>query len=506
MIADAGLSWMERLAEQLDPDVGASPARYEAESLADFIEHELGDQLWDKQREIADALDRHRFVAVKSCHAIGKSFIAARIVLAYLHKHRNSIVVTTAPTNRQVKNILWRYINSVAARNADKLLGRALQMSYEIAPDWYALGFKGSDENSDAFQGFHAEHILLVVDEAAGVPETVFEAADAILTGAGASVLLIGNPTSTSGTFRRAFHQDRELWHTISIDAYATPNFRHDNITRDDMVSGAWVKKVSDDPPYPAMIDPHWVARQMKRHGPDSAFVTSRIDAKFPDDTGDTLIPLSRLEAVNASAGELPEGEPVEVGIDVARFGRDETSIAIRRGPVLVAHESWGKLDTMETAGRAQGVMVEAGLTRDEALVKVDATGVGGGVADRLRELGWRVRDVHNGGKSSDREKWRNLRDEMWWQLRERVEAGRIAPAAGTELDELAMAQLSDIRLKYLSGYTMPTIERKEDAARRGATSPDRAEAIMLCYATLPPEDDDTVPGVVLTGRTKGRF
>lgn len=484
-----------------------SPAMHEhvGKRLVEFIEQDLGDPLWEKQRAIANALDDHRFVAVKSCHAAGKSFTAARIVAAYLILHPHSIVVTTAPTNRQVRNILWRYINAIAARHGDRLPGRVLQMSWEIAPDWYAIGFKGSDDNSDAFQGFHAEHLLLVVDEAAGVSEQVFDAADAILTGEGASALLIGNPTSPSGTFRRAFHQDRALWHQISISAYDTPNFTTFGVTKDDMLSGAWQRKVADQQmPYPALIDPGWVARQIQRHGAESAFVTSRIDAEFPEDAGDTLISLAQIEAAQANAGELQPTGNYEVGIDVARFGDDETSIAIRRGPVLLAQESWGKLDTMESAGRCDHIMTRFGLDKDTTLVKVDATGIGSGVADRLRELGWNVRDVHNGAKSSDREQWRMLRDEMWWQLRERFAEGRIAPG-DRGFDEITMAQLSDIKFKYLSGFTMPVIESKDEAKRRGVRSPDRAEAVVLAFAVLP-DAEGAVPGVIMTRTTKGRW
>lgn len=467
---------------------GSEETRYAGMRIRDFIEQVLGEAVWSKQGEICDALDDHRFVAVRSCHSAGKSHIAARVAVAFLHTRPNSIVITTAPTNRQVKNVLWRYINAVAARHGDKLLGRCLQMEYQIAPDWYALGFKGSNENSDAFQGFHAANLLLIVDEAAGVPEPVFDAADAILTGAGASCLLIGNPTSTSGTFRDAFHRDRDLWHGIKISAYDTPNF-------------------TGEGSYPALIDEDWVERQKRRHGEDSAFMVSRVEAEFPADAGDTLIPLVDLEGCAAQAGEL-EAEPgtrFEAGLDVARFGDDESSLTLRRGPEYHGQWSWGKLDTMETTGRAIHHLTQAGLTQDDVLIKVDATGIGSGVADRLRELGWDAVDVHFGSRSSDSEKWPILRHELWWQLRERVRARRIAPVEGVTLDEVAMAQASDVKIKYNSTHTMPLVETKDEAKRRGVVSPDRAESWILAFGQLPPEDDGPL-AIISSGGARGRW
>lgn len=505
---DAGDDFLLRLADGIEPEEDRRTSARYPDSTRGFVEETLRDAIWSKQVEICDALDEHRFVATRSCHAAGKSHIASRVAEAFLHRHPRSIVVTTAPTNRQVKNVLWRYINAVFSRNQDKLLGRCLQMGHEIDADWYAIGFKGSNDNSDAFQGFHAEHILLIVDEAAGVPEPVFDAADAILTGENAACLLIGNPTSTSGTFRRAFHQDRDLWHGIKISAYDTPNFTTYGITRDDMLDGSWKAKVAGRKmPYPALIDPSWVARQIRRHGADSAFVTSRIDADFPDDAGNTLIPLSTLEAADAAAGEVlaAEGTRYVAGLDVARYGEDESSLTLRRGPELHFQRSWGKYGTTETTGRTIHELTAYGLGPDDVTIHVDATGVGGGVADELREKGWDAVDVHFGGKSSDPEAWPNLRHELWWQLRERVFAGRLAPIAGGRLDEVAMAQASDVQFTYDTRHTMPIIETKEQAKRRGTKSPDRAESWMLAFGQLPPGEGVT-PGIVATGSAKGRW
>jgi hypothetical protein len=514
-----GLSAAERFLQdiatgllgEVDPKTTARE-RFPREVPA-FIRTALGFDMWPIQEEIAQAIEDHSSIAVRSCHAAGKSAISARICLAFLHTRPNSIVVTTAPTARQVQNILWRYINTSARRSSIPLMGRALQTRYEIESDWYALGFKGSDDNSDAFQGFHAEDILVIADESAGVSESVFEGMDSILTGAGAKQLLIGNPTSVSGTFRRAFHEARAVYHGIKISAYDTPNFTTFGITREDMLSGEWKQKIAGKTlPYPALIDPRWVAKQIITHGAESPYVRSRVDAEFPEDDGTTLIPLSWIERAENNVGTLHQEDAERfVGIDAARFGDDETSVLLRHGMESGPHDSWNGLDTMESVGRVVAFLDKYGYTKENTTeVRVDDVGVGAGIADRMKELGWKVRRVNVGGKSSDKEKWPNLRHELWWQLRMRYQEDRIAPmAAGRwnawqgKFDDEMKGQLSDIKFRYDSNHTRPLIERKEEAKKRGVKSPDRAEAQMLAFGNYP--RGEGVPGVMAFGTTKSR-
>lgn len=499
-----------------DPDALTQGAGRYPRQIVPFIEETMGFHMWPIQRQIAQSVDDNPATAVRSCHAAGKSAGSARIVPAFLHTRDHSIAVTTAPTNRQVQHILWRYINSAIRRSPNVLLGRPLQTRYEIADDWYGIGFKGDDHNADAFQGFHAEHILVVADEAAGVAESVFEGMEAILTGTGARQLLIGNPTSTSGSFRAAFHEASASYNTIRISAYDTPNFTTFGIDREDMLTGDWERKVDGRPmPYPALIDPGWVARQMNRHGPDSAFVKSRVDAEFPEDDGSTLIPLSQIDTADDLGGLLYErGQDWYLGIDAARTGDDETSVVLRQGMEVGPQESWHGLDTMQSVGRIRELVEETWALKPEQFeeVRVDIVGIGAGIGDRLRELGYPVRDVNVGAEPSDRDKWANLRHELWWQLRNRFRDGRIAPMeAGRfpgydgHLDELAKAQLSDVKYTYKSDWTMPYIERKQDAKKRGVKSPDRAEAILLAFGNYP-NGTGAPPAVIDMARAAGNW
>lgn len=476
----AGMAEMELLRVEGAPVGNAS--------LLGFIEEELQSPLWAKQQEIVRSIEEHPRTAVRSCHAAGKSHTAARLALGFVETRDRSIVVTTAPTSRQVRGVIWRNMRAAYGSARAALRGRMLTDRYEISPDHYAMGFKGSDTNSDAVQGFHAADMLVIVDEAAGVAESVLEAIEAILTGTGAKLLMIGNPTSMSGTFRRAFHEDAHLYNQITISAYDTPNFTTYGITRDDMVYGTWRTKVTGPMPYPALIDPGWVERQIARHGAESAFVQSRVDAVFPTDADDVLIPLVDIEIAQENRRAVDPSHSKYVGIDVARAGGDETVICLRQGPAQTFMKAWQGFDLMESIGKT--VEILSGHGYEDAEIRVDATGMGEGFADRLEELGYKVVRVRFGQASSDKARWRNFRNEAWWQLKELYREQLIWPTHGHEFDPQMIAQLVDIRTKYGSVYTMPEIEDKDDYKKRtNGRSPDRAEAQLLAYCTMPPPE-----------------
>lgn len=487
-------------------DMHARQSAHFPGNMNDFIDQVLGVSLWEKQREIVDALEVHPRITVRSSHAIGKSFVAARIVLAYLHTHPNSVVITTAPSYSQVRNILWRYIRSAIETSREPLLGRSLLLEYQIAPDWYAMGFKGDDRNEHIMQGFHSSNLLFVVDEAAGVHELVMRASEAILTGEGARLLLIGNPTSMSGAFRRSFHQDSHLYHTITVSAYDTPNFTTFGITRDDMLNGEWERKITGhELPMPGLVDPFWVNRQIQLFGPDSPYVQTRVDAQFADDDENTLIALSQIEANEKDPASPDAIAPVIAGADIARSGNDENALCIRQGRVERRLVAWRGMDLMQTVGRIRRELEPYGgrLVKE---IRIDVIGLGAGVADRLRELGYNAIDVNVSVSASDKEKWPIFRHEAWWQMKQLYESGGIVPERGREFDEILKAQMSDVRYFYSgSRHTMPAIESKDATKARTGHSPDRAEAQMLAYCTLPPVKKQPATALAM-GRSRGRW
>lgn len=425
-----------------------------------FMREWLGDDLWEKQEDIALSVRDNRRTAVKSCHGSGKSFLGARIVLWFLHAYPGSIVLTTAPTFNQVANILWRNVGAAAVGTKKPLLGRPLTTRYEIAPDWYGLGFKAEDTKSDRFQGFHAENALVVIDEGAGVAEPVYEALDAVMTSEAARMLIIGNPTNPSGTFYDAFHSARSLYHTITIAAADTPNIKQGRTVR------------------PYLITQQWIDDAIEKHGEDSPYVQARVHAEFPEMGDNNLIPLAWVEAADKRTIEEPTGA-IEAGLDVARFGGDMNALCIRHGMKIVHESSWSGLDTMQTVGRVKSVLADFPPV---TALKVDVIGVGAGVADRLREDRYPVVDVNVSSSSRNPEEFANLRHELWWTLRELFKDGEVIGP----IDDTTMGQLTSVRYSYDSKHSRPVIESKDQMKKRGIKSPDRAEALMLAFTSPP--------------------
>lgn len=479
-LADVG---MRALGLEQDPTIDVGSGAY-GSTMLEFIREDLGEDPWSKQVEIIEAVERYPMVAVASCHGAGKTRTAAMIAVAWLHTRQPSVVLTTAPSDRQVRHILWREINAIYRRSKVPLLGRPLQTRIEIAPDHYGIGFssekpgKDSNEDSTGWQGFHGENILLIPDESAAIDEVIFDGLDAVMSAGDTHALLIGNPTSTSGTFNGAFYRQRKFWHCIKISAEDTPNFAEGrSVDEPDLVQF----RIPDHLPRPYLTRPAWANQQIEKRGLHSPYVQARVFANFPTEGTIKLIPLNWIEAAHERRVTEAEtqGKRWVAGLDVARFGDDENSLTIRHGFRVIKTWSWMGLDTMQTAGKTQNILADFPPMDD---IRVDVIGVGAGVADRLRELGYPVTDINVSAASSDPDEWPNLRHEGWWQLRERFRENRIAGP----IDEDAQGQLSDLEYGYKSGYTGAIIEAKERTKKRTRQSPDRAEGIMLAFIDPP--------------------
>ena len=171
----------------------------------------------------------------------------------YLTAFPESRVVTTAPTFSQVRDLLWSEINAAVGKAPEGLFPPCDATRLTISRSWFAVGL--STDRPERFQGHHAENLLLVVDEASRVHDDIYEAAEGFLTSPNARVLLIGNPTQTSGTFYRAFHSESHLYNTIHISAWDTPN-----------VTGEEVP----DPARKALVSPDWVEQRKQQWGEGS--------------------------------------------------------------------------------------------------------------------------------------------------------------------------------------------------------------------------------------------
>lgn len=437
-----------------------------------YIETVLGGQLWDKQREIVQSvLDNERTV-VKSCHGSGKTWISARIVLQFLHAYKDAIVVTTAPTFHQVKDLLWKEIRTAFAQAPFALPGKILDTRYVIDDSWYAVG-RSTNEPTN-FQGYHAPYILVVVDEASGVDRGIFEAIEGVLSTGFTRILLIGNPTDPSGYFAERFKTPG--WNKITISAFDTPNFqKYPNI---EAIREAHdlTKRVKHN----YLITPSWVKNRLDEYGEESPLFQSRVLGNFPKIADDTLISLSDAEFATHNNDINLEGDRV-LGVDVARFGKDRTAYVGRQGNHVFLLDTEIKRDTMHVAGSIIKKMNEHQFTA----VGVDDTGVGGGVVDRLKEQGVNVIPYNFGERATEPDKYANKKAEISWNARRMFEKQEIKIPD----DEVLIGDITTMKYKMTSRGTIQ-IESKEDMKKRGLKSPDIADALFICLDVGKKHDD----------------
>jgi phage terminase large subunit len=421
-----------------------------------FAERVLGVHLWQKQKDILYSVrDKENTICV-SCNAGGKTFVSAVLVLWFLFAHKDSIVLTTAPTYRQVMSVLWAEIEKMYNGAKYPLGGSFTTGKLELGPKWFALGIPSSEEVR--FQGYHAEHILIVFDEAAGIDPPIYTAASGNLTSKNSRWLLIGNPTSPTGMFYE--YSNNPNWNRIQISAFDSP-------------------AIDEPDKFPYLVNQKWIMEREAEWGKTSPMYVARVLGEFPLESDETLIPLSWLDAAvkrytERSGKDLLVSEHVYVGVDVARFGSDKSVCAsYQPNKILPLKKLQGK-DTVAVNKMVNQEVMGAGPRLVQ--ITVDDTGVGGGVTDTLRAQMMPVVGVNFGQKPQNRRFFKNARDEMMWNLREVFRAGEIALPP----DDEAINQLAAIKYKMDQRTSFIEIESKEEMKKRGLKSPDCAWAIAL--------------------------
>jgi len=440
-----------------------------------FITEILGVNLWEKQRDIASSLTNHRRVAVRSCHGSGKTFLAAQIALWWLFTRVRSTVITTAPTGRQVTELLWKeirksYASAVVSLNklgfsglGGTILPKAPKLVIE--DDWLCIGFSTDDPTS--FQGWHsAGGILAIFDEAPGIGHDIWEAVSGVLVGREDRLVCIGNPTEAAGPFYKMFSAGDDVA-KFHISAFDIPNV----IEGEDRIPGLCTKS--------------WVDERLAEWGKDTPMWKSRVLGEFPDTSDASLVPLSWVEQANMRHEALEDMEwssPEVLSVDVARYGEDSTVASL-------FHRKYGvkelikfpKGDTMETTGHV------AHLIRMNAHIlecRIDADGLGAGVFDRLREqMGSLAVEMRGGMRPLNSERYLNRRAEWYWSLRERLDPENDDPIA-LPPDSSLTSQLTSIRWK-INSRGLIQIESKDDMRKRGIKSPDEADAVAMAVANL---------------------
>jgi hypothetical protein len=292
--------------------------------------------------------------------------------------------------------------------------------------------------------------VLLVVDEASGVPEKVFEAAAGSMSGHSATTILLSNPTRSSGTF-------------------------FESQTR--MASSWWTRRWScvDSP----LVSDEFVDEMLARYGEDSNAFRIRVLGEFPMADDDTIIPFHLVESAIRRDVEAMHDEKPIWGLDVARFGADKTALCKRYGNVVTEITSWQGLDLMQTVGRVMAEYEGLAPSMRPKEILVDSIGVGGGVVDRLRELGAPVRGINVGEAPAMGNTYMNLRAELWFKTKGWLEDR----SCKLPNDDQLLAELTSIRYGFTPGGKMKA-ESKDEMRKRGLKSPDLADALCLTMAS----------------------
>ena len=421
-----------------------------------FVVEVLGAEPLPYQAEFLQAIaDGERKMSIRSGHGTGKSTSASWAMLWYVLLRFPNKVVVTAPTSGQLFDALFaelkRWINELPKQLQPMLTVKSDRVELAAAPSEAFISARTSRaETPEALAGVHSENVLLVVDEASGVPEKVFEAAAGSMSGHSATTILLSNPTRSSGTF-------------------------YESQTR--MAGSWWTRRWScvDSP----LVSDEFVQEMRMRYGEDSNAFRIRVLGEFPLADDDTIIPFHLVEsAMHRDIEVTPDQKPIWA-IDPARFGTDRTAFCKRVGNVVTEIKSWQGVDLMGTVGRVMAEYEALPLSQRPSEILVDSIGVGGGVVDRLRELGAPVRGVNVSEVPSMGQTYNNLRTELWFKTKAWLEDRSCKIPDNDDL----LADLTGIRYAFTSSGKMQA-ESKDAMKRRGLKSPDLADAVCLTMAS----------------------
>jgi hypothetical protein len=494
-----------------------------------------GEEVWSQQRHIMESVRDNRYTAVHSAHDLGKSFIASRIIAWWIDTHPpgTAFVVSTAPSAAQVSAIMWREVGKI--HKAAGLPGRINRAGY---PQWYlegelvGYGRKPADYEQSAFQGIHAEFVLVVIDEACGVSQHLYDAVDSLATNENARVLAIGNPDDPASHFAHVCQPDSG-WEVIHLDGLRSPNITEERVIGPDPTNPKYpllaALMEAEGIPYstekvpkamrPMLINEQWIEERIQRWanvGPSmlanlpwpvlcekvrtscegSNLFTAKVRGIFPTSASEGVIPLGWVQraverwrdlqgATNPSEVAATPGDFV-LGVDVARTGDDETCFAHRYGSYVTKIEHFRITDTMEVADRAATYLYEP-----RSMCVVDVIGIGAGVYDALRRFKSQAIIVgtpvpfNAAGQTNRRDRlgqfrFLNDRAAAWWNLREMLDPSRGSNLALPD-DETMIEELVSPKWVHHVGGKIK-VESKEDIKRRIGRSTDAADALIAAF------------------------
>ena len=455
---------------------------YYADHPVEFVEDIIGATPDEEQAKILRSVAQNQMTSVRSGHGVGKSTVEAWTVIWFMVTRPFPKIPCTAPTQHQLFDILWAEVSKWLRHNkalADEIVWTKEKVYMKGYPEeWFAVARTAS--KPDALQGFHADDVLYIIDEASGVDDSIFEPVLGALSTPGAKLLMCGNPTQLSGFFYESHNKNRASYAAFHID-------------------GRKSSRVSQD----------FVQTIIRMYGEDSDVFRVRVAGDFPLQEDDIFIPLPLVEnSIMTEYSPRKKPDSIHIGCDVARFGDDRTVIGYKIDEKAEFYKKRQGQDTMKTADDivllGEMLVQRYRLTPDKddpIPVKVDDGGVGGGVVDRLRQMK------------------RNAPEKLWWLeiypvifgqrikhkhyhdsttymmsvvkklLQPYDEDGHKKPV---ELilpdDDDLVAQLSG-RKYGLTETSKIKVESKDAMKKRGRPSPDEADCVLLlCLPVKPPK------------------
>ncbi len=436
----------------------AGPRQWQRETL-----EQIGQALQDGA-SVQEAIQ----IATSSGHGIGKSALVSMVCMWAMSTHEDTRSVCTANTEGQLRTKTWP---ELAKWHRMAINGHWFEFTasalYSKQPGhdktWRLDAIPWSETNTEAFAGLHNEgkRILLVFDEASAIADKIWEVAEGALTDEGTEIiwLAFGNPTRNTGRFADCFGRLKHRWIHRQIDSRTVEGTNKAQLAK-------------------------WVAD----YGEDSDFVRVRVRGVFPRASLLQFIPRDEVDmAMQREMPTIPNrlGRVASVGVDVGRFGGDQSVIRTRMGRDArsVPAKKFRGLDTMQLAAQVARHADELQSLGIRAVTFVDGGGVGGGVVDRLRQLGYDVIEVQFGAAATDQRKYANKRTEMYGLCREWLPIGFLDDDADLA-NELAAVEYGFTNADQLK------LEKKVDMMARLGYSPDDADALVLTFAHPVPEWD----------------
>ena len=442
------------------------------------LEHFDGPRQWQEKilRDISIHIQRNNSIdmpemfrlAVASGRGIGKSALVPWIILWMLSTRIGSTVIVTANTEQQLRSRTWAELGKWLtlaihshwfAKTATTIkpapwFEEALIRDLKIDTGYYyAQAQLWSEENPDAFAGIHSSYgVCLIMDEASGIPAPIYSVSEGFFSEPTPNRfwLTFSNPRRNTGPFYDSFHSKRSYWKSEQIDSRE--------------VEGT---------------DKELFQKMIEQYGEDSTVSRVEVMGEFPKADDDTVIPMDLINSAIERDVNLTASEPILWGLDVARFGGDNSALCVRQGNTVLEIQTFPSMDLMQLCGAVKNRYDDATAIERPQEILVDVIGLGSGVVDRLSEQGLPVRGINVAEAPSTKKNYLNLRAELWFAVKDWL-AQRDCRLPNS--DDLA-AELAAPQYKYTSSGKIK-IESKDEMRKRGIKSPDKADALALTMAS----------------------